>query len=190
MYTHIHTHIQSYTHTYIYIFHVCIFMFVYMYFVCKYKYTAININIKIHIWSQEVPSFPQQEVRSGGIRKGKPRHLPPARLTPQDLGCWSPARHTQPTSCESLYLSKRRPPETPSQPTAHRQQGNCCTCQPRFHDGNLSWSQPVRNKKVIRELLQALSDTCFDLLFHCTFLFVLSKGSARNHILPNAYANA
>lgn len=43
---------------------------------------------------------------------------------------------------------------------------------------------------MIRELLQALSDTCFDLLFHRTFLFVLSKGSAMNHILPNPYANA
>lgn len=96
----------------------------------------------------------------------------------------------QPTWCESRCLSKRRPPETPSQPTAHRRQGSCCTCQPRFHDGNLSWLQPVRKRKAVCELLQALSDTCSDLLFRCTFLSVLSKGSAMNHSLTHPCANA
>lgn len=96
----------------------------------------------------------------------------------------------QPTWCESLCLSTRRPPGTPSQPTAHRQPGNCCTCQPRFHDGNLSWLQPVRKRKAVCELLQALSDTCSDLLFRCAFLSVLSKGSAMNHSLTHPCANA
>lgn len=74
--------------------------------------------------------------------------------------------HPQPTWCEWRCLSERRPPGTPSRPRARPRPGNCCTCPPRSRGGNPSWSQPAEAQRDELAMLQALSDTCFDLLCH------------------------
>lgn len=69
------------------------------------------------------------------------------------------------TWCEWRCLSERRPPGTPSPPRARPRPGNCCTCPPRSHGDNPSWSQPAEAQRDELPMLQALSDTGFDLLF-------------------------
>lgn len=129
--TYIHMHIQPYTYVFTCIYFPC------MYMVCIFMCVHF-IQIYTQIYSNKY-IYEDIYVEPGGTQlpSGGEHGLEASTKDSHSISLL-PSSPPQPTSCESLYLSKRRPPETPSQPTAHRRQGNCCTCQPRFRDGNLS----------------------------------------------------
>lgn len=142
IYVYTYTCIYSYTHTYMYLYiythiYLCIYIFQvsipYVFF-CLY----ICILYISRARRYQLPSAPGRVGRAGsaGTREGNWGHPTRAQRTMMCKRCW--AQHNPPTWCESRCLSTRRPPGTPSQPTARRQQGNCCTCRPRSRDGNLS----------------------------------------------------
>lgn len=166
---------------------VCIFMFVYMYFVCIYEYTAINIYIYKNTYTE--PGGTQLPSAGGEVWKH------PWRKATASLSC--PAYAVGFTllvpnpPCVSHYICQ----SAALQELHHNPQliankvtvvhVNHVFMMVISHDYNL-WGR----KRRYVNCYKAWSDTCSDLLFHSTFLFVLSKGFAMNHILPNPYANA